>query len=171
VFEPSCAAGIPYRSGKRGALMKLRLWPLMSSAVLTALVVSGCRNNDRQDTIIASAANPSHTYRATVLLRQHFVDGKADTSPTTYVLLDKDSGKADYPNGVDFKDSQVVMKPTQCGPLGLEWGSDHQLKVICQNCGLALSAVGQHVDDLNSIQIKFENFPETSSWETPPGSH
>ena len=131
--------------------------------------LSGCK--ERQDTVIASVANPSHTYRATVLVRQYYVDGKVDTSPTTYVLLDKDSGKSDYGNGAEFTDSQVVMKPSQCGPLDAQWVDDHLLKVICQRCGLALSAVGQHVSDVGSVQIEYDGFPEMSSWETAPASN
>src|SRR5580658_8198947 len=92
--------------------------------VTSLLAVCGCRGSDRQDTIVASTANPSHTWRATILMRQGFVDGKVTTSPTTYVLLDKDSGKPNYPNGAEFKDSQVVMKPEQCGPLQLNWVND-----------------------------------------------
>lgn len=150
--------------------MKLRRWRLILLAVPAALLFPGCRNNDRQDTVVASAANPNRSYRATVILRQRFVDGKADSTPMTYVLLDKDSGKVDYPNGVDFQDSQVVMKPAQCGPVGLEWENDHLLRVICQNCGIALSAVGRHATHLSGVQIEYEDFPETSSWETPAGS-
>jgi hypothetical protein len=150
--------------------MKPRSWPLLLFTVCLALFVSSCRNNETQDTIIASVSNPSHSYRATVILRQHFVEGNADATPTTYVLLDRDTGKVDYPNGMEFKDSQVVMNPVQCGPLGLAWSNDHLLKVICQKCGLALSAAGQHADRWNSIRIEYDGFPETSSWETPAGS-
>jgi hypothetical protein len=152
--------------------MKLTAWlasPLLLVSI--SLTLPGCRNNDRQDTVIASVANPSHTYRATILLRQYYVDGKVDTSPTTYVLLDKDLGKADYGNGAEFKDSQVVMKPSQCGPLDVQWENDHLLRVICQKCGLALSAVGQHASGMDSIHIEYDGFPEMSSWETTAGSN
>ena len=131
----------------------------------------GCRGNDRQDTVLSSAANPSHTYRATVILRQYFVDGKIDNSPTTYVLLDQDTGKPDYSNGVDFKESQIVMQPSQCGPLSVQWNDDQTLKVICDKCGIALSAVGQHASGVGRIRIQYEGFPERSSWETGPQSN
>jgi hypothetical protein len=39
---------------------------------------------------MSSVANPSHTWRATILLRQYMVDGHFDGSPTTYVLMDRD---------------------------------------------------------------------------------
>jgi hypothetical protein len=136
-----------------------------------SLALGGCRNNDRQDTLIASAANPSHTWRATVILRQYFVDGKVDTSPTTYVLLDKDMGKPGYGNGEEFKDSQVVMKPSQCGPLNVRWTDDHLLKVVCEKCGLALTAVGPHSSGADGIRIEYEGFPDRSSWETGPGAN
>jgi len=152
--------------------MKFNTWPATPLLVVSlALSLPGCRNNDRQDTVIASVANPSRTYRATILLRQYYIDGKVDTSPTTYVLLDKDSGKPDYSNGVEFTDSQVVMKPTQCGPLDVQWSDDHLLKVICQKCGLALSAVGQHVGSMGPVRIEYDGFPEMSSWETSPGAN
>jgi hypothetical protein len=138
---------------------------------ISSFSICGCRGNDREDTVIASAANPSHTYRATIILRQYFVDGKPDTSPTTYVLLDKDSGKPDYGNGSDFKDSQVVMKPSQCGPLNVRWKDDEDLEIICQKCGLALSAVGQHSSGIGSIRIEYAGFPEMSSWETGPSAN
>ncbi len=134
-----------------------------------ALVVSGCKGDQRQDTVIASIANPSHMYRATILLRQYYVDGKFDTSPTTYVLLDKDSGAATYENGVDFTESQVVIKPTQCGPLSLKWTDENALRITCEKCGLALSAVGSHPRAMNSVRIDYVGFPEMSSWETAPG--
>ena len=136
-----------------------------------SLASGGCKNNNRQDTVQATAANPSHTWRATVILRQYFVDGKADTSPTTYVLLDKDTGKPQYDNGVDFQDAQVVMKPSQCGPLGVEWADDHLLRVICEKCGIALSAVGPHPSAMSSIRIEYSGFPDRSSWETGSGAN
>jgi hypothetical protein len=137
--------------------------------VPATLVLYGCRTTDRRDLIVTFAANPSQTYRATVLLRQRFMDGNVDSSPTTYVLLDRDSGKPNYPNGEEFKDSQVVMKPTHCGALDLRWTDDHALKVICKNCGLALSAVGPHAGEIGPIRIDYEGFPERSSWEPGPG--
>jgi hypothetical protein len=149
--------------------MKIRLrlvFVLIPVQVL--LTVGGCKGNNRQDTVIASAANPSHTYRATIVLRQYFVEGKIDTSPTTYVLLDTDAGKPDYASGAEFKDSQVVMKPSQCGPLDVQWADDHVLKVVCEKCGIALSAVGQHAGSMGPIRIEYEGFPEMSSWETAP---
>jgi hypothetical protein len=142
------------------------MFALICVSLLTG--VWGCRRNDRQDTVITSAANPSHTYRATIILRQYFVDGKIDTSPTTYVVLDADTGKPNYENGVEFKDSQVVMKPSQCGPMSVEWANDHMLKVICEKCGLALSGAGQHANTMGAIQVEYEGFPAVSSWESGP---
>jgi hypothetical protein len=152
--------------------MKLKTCSAILLVVLpVSLCLCGCRRSDRQDTVTGSAANASHTYRATVILRQYYVDGKFDTSPTTYVLLDPDSGAPNYSNGVDFKDSQVVMKPSQCGPLTVQWTGDHELKVICEKCGLALSAVGQHASNVGAIRIAYEGFPEMSSWEAAPQSN
>ena len=144
---------------------------LVLFAAPVSLAVGGCRENDRQDTVLSSAANPSHTLRATVLLRQYFVDGKMDNSPTTYVLLDKDAGKPDYANGVNFIDSEIIMKPSQCGPLTVQWTDDKTLKVICDKCGIALSEVGQHASGMGAIRIQYEGFPALSSWEAGPQSH
>jgi len=127
----------------------------------------GCKVDTRQDTVLGSAASPSHTQRATIILRQYWVDGKFDTAPTTYVLLDTDTGKPEYGNGQDFKDAQVVMKPTRCGPLSVEWADDRTLKVKCEKCGLALSAVGEHATGIGATRIVYEGFPERSSWESP----
>ena len=142
---------------------------LLLSPVLICFL--SCRGNQRQDTVITSAANPSRSYRATVILRQYYVDGKFDDSPTTYVVLDKDSGAAAYANGVEFTASQVVMKPTQCGPLSVKWSGDYALTVVCEKCGLALSAVGPHADGLGPIKIQYDGFPQMSSWETAPHSN
>jgi hypothetical protein len=139
---------------------------LLASALM---VLWGCKENERRDTVIASAANPSHTYRATIILRQYFAEGKPDNSPTTFVLLDRDTGKPDYRNGEEFREDQVVIRPSQCGTLNVEWSDDQVLKVICEKCGLSLSAVGQHPRGVGSIRIDYEGFPELSSWET--GSH
>jgi len=68
-----------------------------------------CRDTIRQDMVIPSAVNSSHAYRATVIQRQYYVDGKFDTSPTTYVILDKYSGTAKYENSLRFKESQIIM--------------------------------------------------------------
>jgi hypothetical protein len=125
----------------------------------------GCKEGQRQDTVLSSAANPSHTYRATVILRQFYSEGKLNNSPTTYVLLDRDSGAPNYLNGMDFRDSQVVMSPTQCGTLSLQWGGDWVLKIRCEQCGLALSGAGPHAQGMGAIRIEYEGFPETSSWE------
>jgi hypothetical protein len=125
-----------------------------------------CGGNKLQDTLIASVANPSHTYRATIVLRQYFVDGRFDESPTTYVLLDRESESHHYARGVEFKDAQVVMKPTQCGPLSVQWSGDTVLGVRCDKCGLALAAVGRHAESMGPIRIEYDGFPEMSSWET-----
>jgi hypothetical protein len=84
------------------------------------------------------------------------------------VLLDADRGKADYQNGEDFPDSQVVMKPSRCGPLSVDWVDESTLKVTCEQCGLALSAVGGHVSGMGQTRIVYAGFPDTSSWEAPP---
>jgi hypothetical protein len=149
--------------------MKLQTCPAILLLILSAsMFLAGCRRNDRQDTVTGSAANPSHTYRATIILRQYYVDGKFDNSPTTYVLVDKDSGSPNYKNGAEFTASQVVMKPSQCGPLNVQWTDDHALKVICEKCGLALSAVGKYASRMDGIRIEYEGFPEMSSWEAAP---
>lgn len=131
----------------------------------------GCRSGQRVDTVLNSAANSSRTFRATVLLRQYYVDGHLDNSPTTYVLLDKDTGKPDYENGMDFKESQIVMQPSQVGTLTVQWIDDQSLKITCVQCGLALSAVGPHADGVGRIRVVYEGFPETSSWEGTAHSH
>jgi hypothetical protein len=136
--------------------------------VALSLCLWGCQGSQRQDTVISSVSNPSNTYRATILLREYFVDGHLDNSPTTYVLLDRDSGKPTYEAGQDFKDSQVVMKPSQCGPLSLDWKDDNTLKITCEKCGIALSAIGEHARGVGSIQVDYEGFPDMSSWETAP---
>jgi hypothetical protein len=160
-----------------GALMRFKPKPtvelvkgalLLGAVSLLTAALAGCHPNTRQDTLIQSLANPSRTLRATVILRQYYVDGKLDTSPTTYVLLDPYTAKPDYDNGTEFKDSQVVIKPSQCGPLSLEWVDDGTLKVICEKCGISLAAVGDHPSGVGSVRIQYEGFPEMSSWETAP---
>jgi hypothetical protein len=136
-----------------------------------AAALTGCHSDNRQDTLIQSRANPGHTYRATVIIRQYYVDGKFDTSPTTYVLLDPYTAKPEYDNGADFKDSQVVIKPTQCGPLSVEWTDDRTLRVICEKCGISLAAVGAHPSGVGPVRVEYEGFPDMSSWETAPHSN
>jgi len=141
---------------------------LLPVAAGFSLALPGCNRDTRQDTVISSVANPSRTWRATVILRQYYVDGKFDNSPTTYVILDRDSGKPKYDNGTDFKDSQVVMKPSQCGPISVQWADDRTLRVICEKCGIALSAVGEHPSGIGAIRVQYEGFPAMSSWEAAP---
>lgn len=143
----------------------------MGGVGLLAALLCGCHSNTHVDTLVQSTSNPSHTYRASVIVRQYYVDTKFDTSPTTYVLLDPYTVKPDYGNGADFKDSEIVMKPTQCGPLGLEWTDDSTLKVTCQKCGISLAAVGEHPTGMGPVRVEYEGFPETSSWETAPHSN
>ena len=150
---------------------------MMTTRLRCALLVvfcgylAGCREGPRLDTVLASALNPSRTYRATVLLRQYRMDGKFDDSPTTYVLLDRNDGSEKYENGQDFKESEIVMKPSRCGTVNLAWLDDGSLKVICEHCGLALSAVGPHADGIGAIRIVYEGFPALSSWEPAAHSH
>jgi hypothetical protein len=150
---------------------------MMTTRLRCALLVvfcgylAGCREGPRLDTVLASALNPSRTYRATVLLRQYRMDGKFDDSPTTYVLLDRNDGSEKYENGQDFKESEIVMKPSRCGTVNLAWLDDGSLKVICEHCGLALSAVGPHADGMGAIRIVYEGFPALSSWEPAAHSH
>jgi hypothetical protein len=137
--------------------------------LMVSLGLVGCKADTRRDTVLESAANLSHTQRATVILRQYWVDGKFDTAPTTFVLLDSDRGKPDYQNGDDFPDSEVVMKPSRCGPLSIQWVDESTLKVTCEQCGLALSAVGGHVSGMGQTRIEYAGFPDASSWES--GAH
>jgi hypothetical protein len=150
---------------------------MMTTCLRCALLVAfcgclaGCREGPRLDTVLDSALNPSRTYRATVLLRQYRMDGKFDDSPTTYVLLDRNDGSEKYENGQDFKDSEIVMKPSRCGTVNVAWLDDGSLKVICEHCGLALSAVGPHADGMGAIRIVYEGFPALSSWEPAAHAH
>lgn len=131
----------------------------------------GCRGHGRQDTVLSTAANSGHAWRATVILRQYFVDGKLDKSPTTFVLLDKDSGRPGYENGQDFKDSETVLRVNDCGPLMVQWVDDSTLRVICSQCGLALSAIGEHPSAMGSIRVQYDGFPAVSSWEGGPNAN
>jgi len=141
-----------------------------AAVALCSLALSGCRGNQPQDTLISSVTNPDRTYRATIVLREYMADGQVNTSPTTYVLLERNSGSFDYQPGMEFKDSQVVMKPSQCGPLSVKWTDNNALKITCEKCGIALSAVGPHPQGMGPIKIEYDGFPEMSSWETGPRS-
>lgn len=145
---------------KRMSCLKPLSWVLF-----LLLAVCGCRGHGRQDTVLSTASNLGQTWRATVILRQYFVDGKLDKGPTTFVLLDQDSPRLNYENGQDFKDSEIVIKANDCGPLTVQWVDDRTLKVICSQCGLALSAVGEHPSAMGSIRVEYEGFPSVSSWE------
>ena len=141
------------------------------SVLLLLVVLCGCKDNkggQRQDTVLSSASNLSHAWRATVVLRQYLVEGHFDNSPTTYVLLDHDSGKPEYDNGEDFKDSQVVMKTARCGTLSLQWPDEDTLQITCEQCGLALSAVEEHTQGMGAIRVVYAGFPAQSSWEAGP---
>ena len=142
--------------------------PCFLAIALLSPMVWGCKGGERNDTVIASAANASHTWRATIILRQYWVDGKFDDSPTTYVLLDRDTGSGKYGNGEEFNASQIVMKPSQCGPLSVRWVDDNVLRVRCEKCGLARSAIGQHASAMGPVRIEYEGFPDMSSWESAP---
>lgn len=141
--------------------------PLLT-LLCAGLSTIGCRTNQVQDTVIASTANPNHTYRATILLREYFVDGHVDNSPTTYVILDENAGKPDYEQGHEFRDSQIIMKPTRCGPLSLKWTGNSALTITCEKCGISLTALGPHAQGMGAIKIDYDGFPEVSSWETAP---
>ena len=138
---------------------------LVCGVLLLAMCVAGCRVVQRRDYVVSSVTNLSHTYRATVLVRSYYADLTMNRSPTTYVLLDPNHGGPGYENGMEFEDSQVLMKPTQCGPLALEWVNDGLLKVRCEKCGLSLTSVGRHAEWMDGVRIEYEGFPEVSSWE------
>ena len=142
----------------------------LSLVVAGAVLLWGCKSDGRRDTVIASVANPSRSLRATIIQRQYFVEGREDNSPTTYVLLDQDAGKPEYEGGQDFKPSQIVIEPSQCGPLSVTWVQDRALKITCEKCGLALSALGSHPRAMGveggSVRIDYEGFPDMSSWES-----
>jgi hypothetical protein len=141
------------------------------SMLLMLAALCGCKDTkggQRQDTVLSSVVNPSHVWRATIILRQYLVDGHFDNSPTTYVLMDRDAGKPQYDNGQDFKDSQVVMKSSQCGSLSLQWPDEGTLQVTCEKCGLALSAVQEHTQGMGAIRVVYAGFPAQSSWEAGP---
>jgi len=141
------------------------------SMLLMLAALCGCKDTkggQRQDTMLSSVANPSHTLRATIILRQYLAEGHFDNSPTTYVLMDPDSGRPRYDNGQDFKDSQVVMRSSQCGSLSLQWTDDSALQINCEKCGLALSAVEEHAQGMGAIRVVYAGFPAQSSWEAAP---
>jgi hypothetical protein len=140
---------------------------LLSLLVLIASVMlNGCKNGKTRDTVMSSVSNPTHSFRATVLRRQYLLDnGMEDASPTTYVLLERDAGPPSYAYGQDFKGSDVVMRPSQCGPLRLMWIDDQTLQIICDKCDLALHSLGNHADKIGPIRIVYEGFPTKSFWE------
>jgi len=136
-------------------------------AMFVVVLLSGCRGLESHDVLLQTVANASHTRRATMIQRQYVIDGRVENSPpVTYVLLSDDHGDPSYPSGVDFPADQVVMKPTHCGRLTLEWNGDQDLMIVCESCGLSMAAVGQHADQLGMTKIEYEGFPESSSWET-----
>jgi hypothetical protein len=75
-------------------------WPLKLAPILLPVLfpvllplcgcLGSCKGGQSTDSVMSSVANPSHTWRATILLRQYMVDGHFDGSPTTYVLMDRD---------------------------------------------------------------------------------
>jgi len=142
------------------------------SMLLALAAVCGCfkdlKGSERFDTVLSSVANQGHTWRATVIERQYVVDGHFDNSPTTYVLLDRDTGRPHYDNGEDFKDSHVAMKTSRCGTLSLQWPDANTLQITCEQCGLALSAVEEHTQGIGAIRIVYAGFPAQSSWEAAP---
>ena len=142
------------------------------SLMLIVAAFCGCfgdpKGRERIDTVMSSVANPGHAWRATVIERQYLLDGHFDNSPTTYVLVDRDAGKPKYENGEEFKDSHIAMKTSRCGPLSLQWTDDSTLQIMCEKCGLALSAVEEHTQGMGAIRIVYAGFPAQSSWEAAP---
>jgi hypothetical protein len=141
---------------------------IYAAGLLVFLVLTGCKGAESRDSVLSTVSNPSHTRRASVIQRQFVIDGRVENSPVTYVLLGDDSGAPNYPSGVDFPASDVVMKPSHCGPLSLTWNGDDNLTVVCMRCGLSLAAAGQHASQLGGTRIEYEGFPDSSSWETAP---
>jgi hypothetical protein len=137
----------------------------MLSFIFSVVLISltGCKYGKTRDTILSSVPNSTHTYRATVLRREYLLDnGMTDASPTTYVLLDADKGPPTYAPNQRFNAANVVMRPSLCGPLRLEWMSDLVLRIICDKCGLALP---RHLDKVGSVSIVYEGFPDTSFYQ------
>lgn len=134
--------------------------------MLVLFIFVGCRYGKTHDSIEVSTPNQNHTYRATIIKRHYLLDnGMEDASPTTYVLLSKDMGAPSYKNGQEFEPGTVVMRPSQCGPLRLEWISENTLKIICEHCGLAVHSIGSHASKVESVQLVYEDFPNKSFWE------
>ena len=141
----------------------------ITSLALAICVLTGCRGLDSRDILMESVSNVSHTRRATVIVRQFVIDGRVDDNPpVTYVLLGDDQGEPHYPAGVDFPEDEVVMKPVHCGRLSLEWNGDDNLLIVCERCGLSMSAIGHHATQMGITNIEYVGFPDSSSWETPP---
>jgi hypothetical protein len=141
----------------------------ISTLAIVLSAMSSCRSLDSRDILMESVANASHTRRATVIVRQFVIDGRVDDNPpVTYVLLGDDQGEPHFPAGEDFPADQVVTKPTHCGRLSLEWNGDDNLQVVCERCGLSISALGQHADQVGLTKIEYVGFPDSSSWETAP---
>ncbi len=134
--------------------------------VAASLMSAACRYGKTRDTVLTSIPNASHSYRATVLQRQYLLNnGMTDASPTTYVLVDKDNGIPSYGYDQTFDRSQVVMRPSQCGPLKLHWADDLTLEIICEKCGLALNALGNNAAKVGPVRIVYKDFPQKSFWE------
>lgn len=142
--------------------------PAYFLGILVLIVLSGCRGVESRDALLSTVSSPSHTRRATIIQRQYVIDGKVENSPATYVLVSDDTGEPSYPSGVDFPAAEVVMKPAHCGPLKLTWNGDDDLVIVCDRCGLALAAAGEHVNQIGKTKIEYEGFPDSSSWETAP---
>lgn len=142
---------------------KCYLWLLI---MLPSSMLIGCRYGKTRDTVLVSIANANHSSRATVLRREYLLDnGMADASPTTYVLVSKDNGTPSYQYDQTFDPNQVVMRPSQCGPLKLEWTDDLTLEIICEKCGLGLNALGNNAAKVGPTRIVYKDFPQKSFWE------
>jgi hypothetical protein len=133
--------------------------------ILGLILLAACRRAERHDEIETSLVNPSGTHRASVVKRKFTDHGMVAASDVTFVLVDKSSGPPNYANGQDFDNDIVAMSPSQCGSLQLVWVSNRLLKIKCADCGLALNAVGRHVDRIGNVQIVYEGFPDHSFWE------
>jgi len=46
--------------------------------------------------------------------------------------------------------------------LTVHWTDDNALRIICEKCGLALSALGPHARSMGAVRVDYDDFPEMS---------
>jgi hypothetical protein len=124
--------------------------------------VIGCKTAPMTNTVVCRADSPSGGSSA--LLVERYVHAALSSNQFYLLVLSKNQDKDKAVNDRDIGDSSPLVA-TLAGKVKLRWQSDNTLLVICDSCGLEAVDISKKLDQIGSVNINYQGFPEHTAYK------